>query len=108
MYAIRSYYALRFSMSLTRGNDNVWDLVVILENLNTDFIKRWDKKGLKFKEGSNDKLYAVIQNGASDNAAGISKRLITKFECGNKQAPPPPPKTWNGVSFKDYVRNNFV
>ncbi|WP_111708562.1 glycoside hydrolase family protein [Lutibacter citreus] len=96
---------LQLSITLTRAKDNLWDMVVLLKNLKSgsDWSKRWEKRDVAFKSGSTDKLFGVIQAGASDVDAGISNRIITRFELNNDKAPLGIAKTWNGVDFKKYI-----
>ncbi|WP_139958673.1 glycoside hydrolase family protein [Flavicella sediminum] len=96
---------LQLSITLTRAKGDLWNMVVLLKNLTptSNWSKRWEKNGLSFPSGNTDKLFGVIQAGASDADAGIANRLVTRFDLNTKKAPPAIAKTWNGVDFKKYI-----
>lgn len=96
---------LRLSMTLTRSDGDLWDLVVILKNCKpgSDGSSRWEKSGVAFETGKTEKLFGIIQAGASDADAGVENRLVSRFEINTDPAPPAPAKNWNGVDFKSYI-----
>ncbi|MDZ8120012.1 glycoside hydrolase family protein [Pontiella agarivorans] len=96
---------LKLSMTLTRAEGNVWNIVVILKNRKpgSNWSKRWEKQGLTFESGNTDELFGLIQAGASDENSGVVNRVVSRFEINTDPAPAAPQKTWNGVDFRTYI-----
>lgn len=96
---------LRLTVTLTKESDQKFQMVVLLKNLKpgSNFEKRWQQDGLKFESGSTDELHGVIQNGDSDQLAGIANRNVTRFAVTNDAAAPAPEQDFNGVEFADYI-----